>query len=422
MTARPPRPPACKRHRQQAHRSADEGGPDLPGEDLDAVLPGDVDEASARQGGHQRQRNQLPSAGPYYVSFREPNRTVVMKRNPNYKGPRPRNLDAINFKVGVNLESGYREVLAGQADYQEGIPTTEYADLARRFGVNKTQFRVSPSNCVSYIAMNTKNDLFRSNPGLRQAVNFAINRRGDGPAGRPLRRPAARPDPPAGLPRASGTRTSTRLSRTSTARARWRAARRASGQGRVLLRPHAARSAADGARPRLHAEHRHQHRAAQGFRGFAIYDAAGTPHVGSRLRARSAGARTTRIRTTSSTFSSTAATSRPRTTTTSRTSTTPELQPQDGQRGEARGQRPHEDVRRPRHRHLEEPGSVGERGTTRPTASSTVGGSLRSRGSTSRCTRTRSTTRSRSSKTAQPTISLDRDEAPTKSSAPRLTS
>src|SRR5215203_6871701 len=39
--------------------------------------------------------NQLPSAGPYYVSSREPNRTVVLKRNPNYKGPRPRNVDAM---------------------------------------------------------------------------------------------------------------------------------------------------------------------------------------------------------------------------------------------------------------------------------------------------------------------------------------
>lgn len=120
--------------------------------------------------------NGLPSAGPYYVSFREPNRTVTLKRNRFYRGPRPRNLDAINFRVGVNLESGYREVLAGQADYQEGIPTTEYASLARQFGVNRGQFRVAPSNCTSYIAMNTKNQLFRGNVKLRQAVNFAINR------------------------------------------------------------------------------------------------------------------------------------------------------------------------------------------------------------------------------------------------------
>ena len=122
-------------------------------------------------------RNHLPSAGPYYVSFREPNRSIVVKRNPFYRGPRARNLDAINFRVGVNLESGYREVLAGQADYQEGIPTTEYADLARQFGVNRSQFRVAPSNCTSYIALNNRTDLFRGNVKLRQAVNFVINRR-----------------------------------------------------------------------------------------------------------------------------------------------------------------------------------------------------------------------------------------------------
>jgi oligopeptide transport system substrate-binding protein len=120
--------------------------------------------------------NQLPSAGPYYVASREPNRSVVLRRNPRYGGKRVRNPDAINFTVGVNIESGYRQVLAGQVDYQEGIPTTEYADLARRFGVNRGQFRVAPSNCTSYIALNTRNDLFRNNVRLRKAVNFAINR------------------------------------------------------------------------------------------------------------------------------------------------------------------------------------------------------------------------------------------------------
>jgi oligopeptide transport system substrate-binding protein len=120
--------------------------------------------------------NQLPSAGPYYVSSRVPNRSIVLRRNPRYGGKRVRNPDAINFTVGVNLEAGYRQVRAGQVDYQEGVPTTEYGDLAREFGVNRGQFRVAPSNCTSYIALNTKNDLFSGNVRLRQAVNFAINR------------------------------------------------------------------------------------------------------------------------------------------------------------------------------------------------------------------------------------------------------
>lgn len=122
-------------------------------------------------------RNDLPTAGPYYVSQREPNRTLIVSRNPNYKGSRPRNLATINFKMNVALEPGYREVRAGQADYQLGLPPAEYANLGREFGVNRSQFRVAPSNCVSYMSLNTSRPLFTGNAGLRKAINFAINRR-----------------------------------------------------------------------------------------------------------------------------------------------------------------------------------------------------------------------------------------------------
>jgi ABC-type transport system substrate-binding protein len=120
--------------------------------------------------------NQLPTAGPYYVSFREPNRVIVVRRNTFYRGSRPRNPDAMNFRVGVNQESGYREVAAGQADYQESIPSTEYAGLARRYGVNRSQFRVHASNCTSYLGLNNNSPLFRNNIRLRKAINYAINR------------------------------------------------------------------------------------------------------------------------------------------------------------------------------------------------------------------------------------------------------
>jgi peptide/nickel transport system substrate-binding protein len=120
--------------------------------------------------------NQLPSAGPYYVSFREPNRSLTLKRNPYYKGPRPRNPAAVNVKVQVNLESSYREVRANQADWTDGLPPTAAAELGRIYGVNRSQFRVTPSACVSYVAMNSANPLFSNNPGLRRAVNYVINR------------------------------------------------------------------------------------------------------------------------------------------------------------------------------------------------------------------------------------------------------
>ena len=43
------------------------------------------------------------SAGPYYIASRTPNRQIVIKRNPHYKGNRPHNFDQIVFSVGNSL-------------------------------------------------------------------------------------------------------------------------------------------------------------------------------------------------------------------------------------------------------------------------------------------------------------------------------
>ena len=127
--------------------------------------------------------NNLPSGGPYYVSAREPNRLVSLRKNPFYARNvarsfkrRPANLSAINIKTAVNLEASYQEVRANQADYTYDIPPTAPAELGRQFGTTRGRFRVTTSNCVSYMALNSNNALFTGNPDLRKAVNYAINR------------------------------------------------------------------------------------------------------------------------------------------------------------------------------------------------------------------------------------------------------
>jgi oligopeptide transport system substrate-binding protein len=127
--------------------------------------------------------NALPSGGPYYVASREPNRLVSLRKNPFYARSvarsfkrRPANLSAINIKTAVNLEASYQEVRANQADYTYDIPPTAPAELGRQFGTTRGRFRVTTSNCVSYVAMNSNNALFSGNPGLRKAVNYVINR------------------------------------------------------------------------------------------------------------------------------------------------------------------------------------------------------------------------------------------------------
>ena len=52
----------------------------------------------------------MPSAGPYYVSAYFPGEALVVKRNPNYRGPRPHRLDAIVYEFGVKAEDSVRRV------------------------------------------------------------------------------------------------------------------------------------------------------------------------------------------------------------------------------------------------------------------------------------------------------------------------
>jgi peptide/nickel transport system substrate-binding protein len=118
----------------------------------------------------------LPSAGPYYVARREPSRLVVLRRNPFYGGSRPRRPAAVRILIAEDAESSYRDVKADRADFTRDLAPSAAAEAGREFGLSG-RFRVRPSNCISYIAMNTSNALFRGNPRLRRAVNYAIDRR-----------------------------------------------------------------------------------------------------------------------------------------------------------------------------------------------------------------------------------------------------
>lgn len=119
-----------------------------------------------------------PSAGPYYVAGRIPNREIEVKRNPYYQGKRPHNLAGIVYHVGDSLEAIKLNVETGASDYAaQGVPPTAYAELGQKYGINKSQFWVKPQIGVQYIALNTAQPLFKDNLALRKAVNYAIDRR-----------------------------------------------------------------------------------------------------------------------------------------------------------------------------------------------------------------------------------------------------
>jgi ABC-type transport system substrate-binding protein len=124
--------------------------------------------------------NDLPSAGPYYMSRNAPDDLTQLRRNPYYKaGPgrtRPHNLAGLDYKWNLNEQTGFNQVKANQLD--EGpLPAAEVQGVANQYGVNKSRFWTKPVNCTGYLPMNTANSLFKNNLPLRQAVNYAISRK-----------------------------------------------------------------------------------------------------------------------------------------------------------------------------------------------------------------------------------------------------
>jgi oligopeptide transport system substrate-binding protein len=122
--------------------------------------------------------NAYPGCGPYYFADRVPNKSITLKRNPFYKGPRPHNVNEIDFKIGNTLDVIEQNVKNGTTDFaSQGLPPNDYKSVADTYGVNKGQFWVEPELGVFYLAMNHDRPLFKNNPALKKAVNFAIDRR-----------------------------------------------------------------------------------------------------------------------------------------------------------------------------------------------------------------------------------------------------
>ena len=125
-------------------------------------------------------RAPLASPAPYYVAEYVPGQRLVLDRNRFYKGPRPQHVDRFVVRLGVDEGSIVDEIKSGKAD--TGWVTVQVwsargAELARRYGINKDQFFVNRGTFLRMFVLNTSRPLFRKNPKLRQAVNFAVDRR-----------------------------------------------------------------------------------------------------------------------------------------------------------------------------------------------------------------------------------------------------
>jgi peptide/nickel transport system substrate-binding protein len=126
-------------------------------------------------------KTNMPSAGPYYMTRNNPDRLTQIRQNPYWKkGPgrnRPRNLAGLDVQWNLNEQTLFNQTIANQIDEDPFMPAAEVQGVAKKYGVNKTRFWSKSQNCTGYLPMNTSRSLFKGNTALRQAINYAIDRK-----------------------------------------------------------------------------------------------------------------------------------------------------------------------------------------------------------------------------------------------------
>jgi len=116
----------------------------------------------------------LPSAGPYYMRRHLRNRSLELVRNPYYPGPRRPRVDKILYRFGAFPSQIGLQLERGEADYGV-VPPSVFESLSAHVENGRHLFTI-PQPIVGYLALNTQRPLFRGNPQLRRAVNFALDR------------------------------------------------------------------------------------------------------------------------------------------------------------------------------------------------------------------------------------------------------
>jgi ABC-type transport system substrate-binding protein len=120
----------------------------------------------------------LSSAGPYYFSEYVPGERLVLERNRFYKGERPHRITRFVANLAVDPGSGVEQVASGAFDtVTPRVFPEQQAELAKRYGINKSQYWVTPSFFLRQFILNWDRSLFRNNIELRQAVNLAVDRK-----------------------------------------------------------------------------------------------------------------------------------------------------------------------------------------------------------------------------------------------------
>jgi peptide/nickel transport system substrate-binding protein len=122
----------------------------------------------------------IPSAGPYYFANHIANRQIVLERNRFYRGSRPHHIDRFVVDLTRDPAALLDAVDRGKLDYA-WLTTSDFANRAnefrRKYGMNRSRFFAVPASFLRMFVLNTSRPLLRNNVALRQAINFAVDRK-----------------------------------------------------------------------------------------------------------------------------------------------------------------------------------------------------------------------------------------------------
>jgi peptide/nickel transport system substrate-binding protein len=120
----------------------------------------------------------IPGTGAYYFASYDPNKELVLKRNPYFhvwsSDAQPGGyVDEIDYSFGLTVEAQITAIQNGQADWTlESPPADRLNELGTKYA---SQVHVEPLTAFWYAPMNVNLPPF-NNLKARQAVNYAIDR------------------------------------------------------------------------------------------------------------------------------------------------------------------------------------------------------------------------------------------------------
>ena len=121
----------------------------------------------------------IPSAGPYYVAEYVPGERAILERNPFYRGSRPHHVD--RFVLDLTSTRRARSTASTRGELDCGWPAADFNErrASSRGGTASTDRASSSSRATTCGCSSSTRDARCSGTTskLRQAVNFAVDRK-----------------------------------------------------------------------------------------------------------------------------------------------------------------------------------------------------------------------------------------------------